>query len=216
VSEGPKTGDQTIRWRRALAVTRRQIGSLGARKSRWSAFADSLLLAAGVNGGIALVGIILFILPWQGTRYLGLSIIVIGAAASIGMLAGFLFGVPKSAAVSREGARSEIIFQHNTNLEDVSDWLTKIIIGIGLVEFKALASALGGLATRIGIAFGDSSGETGAGYAYSLGLMIAGAVVGFLLMYMWVRTRFYEVLSPGDALQLAELLQHQPSPARRA
>lgn len=52
----------------------------------------------------------------------------------------FLFGIPKSggnlsADVSRVSAESSLAV--NTNLERISDWLTKIIVGLGVVVISA-------------------------------------------------------------------------------
>ena len=51
----------------------------------------------------------------------------------IGGLVGFLFGIPRAVqgSTAPTGAAQ---YQANTNLEQVSDWLTKIIVGVSLVE----------------------------------------------------------------------------------
>lgn len=61
----------------------------------------------------------------------------------LGGLAGFIFGVPKivantnpNANINEPAARN--ILQENTNLTQISDWLTKVIIGAGLVELKQI------------------------------------------------------------------------------
>ncbi len=75
---------------------------------------------------------------------LGLSSFVVG------ILLGFIFGIPKSSIFNQNDSppfspnsnqsdnsieNSSLRYQPSTNLEQISDWLTKIIIGIGLVEF---------------------------------------------------------------------------------
>jgi hypothetical protein len=55
-----------------------------------------------------------------------------------GAFLGFLFGIPRSFsnADSRESGGS----QPNTNLEQISDWLTKVLVGAGLAEFRNVGS----------------------------------------------------------------------------
>ena len=57
------------------------------------------------------------------------------AGGLIGGLLGFLFGLPRAAPAGSGGTAppSRRNWQTSTNLTDISDWLTKIIIGVGLV-----------------------------------------------------------------------------------
>lgn len=50
----------------------------------------------------------------------------------VGALGGFLFGIPKMGKGKDGGVKS------NTNLEEISDWLTKIIVGIGLAQLPSI------------------------------------------------------------------------------
>jgi uncharacterized membrane protein len=64
-----------------------------------------------------------------------------------GFLMGFLFAIPKVVAeVDREGtdkdSQSSHQYQINSSLMDISDWLTKIIVGVGLVEFGSISQKL--------------------------------------------------------------------------
>jgi hypothetical protein len=68
------------------------------------------------------------------------------ASLAAGVFVGFLFGVPRTLSSGREvehpavsGSRSSI--RANTNLEQVSDWLTKILIGATLVQLGNVPSA---------------------------------------------------------------------------
>jgi hypothetical protein len=71
----------------------------------------------------------------------------------LGGLAGFIFGVPKivtsngthsstlgeiSQMAAPEKKAKKNIIQENTNLTQISDWLTKVIIGAGLVQLKEI------------------------------------------------------------------------------
>ena len=82
---------------------------------------------------IGLVGIFLYsfyrqdILLWISTSLLlGLATFLIGG------LIGFLFGIPKINTEYSKNKEKEYLA--NTSLEEISDWLTKIIIGLGLTQ----------------------------------------------------------------------------------
>jgi hypothetical protein len=121
-----------------------------------------------------------------------------GAAFFVGTIAGFLFGVPRartepaskgrSAAAPRpEGSPVDrtSLYTDNTNLEEVSDWLTKIIIGIGLAEFADIKKLLGQVAEQVGLAI-DPNHQYG-GSVIALGSMVIGFATGFLYYYVWAR-----------------------------
>src|SRR6202034_3244068 len=75
--------------------------------------------------------------PWA--TYIGVGALTAIAAQMTGCLIGFLFGVPKSGdpvkAQQQPGA-----YRSNSNLSDVSDWLTKLLLGAGLVQLGRIGS----------------------------------------------------------------------------
>ncbi|MFS8096910.1 hypothetical protein LFM09_07175 [Lentzea alba] len=159
---------------------------------------DVMLWVAGALWvAIMIVAIALFMFndAKSAGQQFGLSILVVFAAGAVGATLGFLFGVPKSVPVTRNGETRVETYVPNSNLEQVSDWLTKILVGVGLLEFRQLLDAFQSLGTRTGGLFGDHAGSPGAGAAYGMTLIIVGSLTGFLLMYMWTRTRLYEVLA---------------------
>ncbi len=84
-------------------------------------------------------------------------------------------------------------FTQSSNLAEVSDWLTKLLLGAGLVELTHLGAPLGGLVTAVARGMEDS----GAGQPSDTALVISGSllvlyfVVGFLSGYV-VTTLWYE------------------------
>jgi hypothetical protein len=85
--------------------------------------------------------------PWIAVAA-GLA--VASAAEVSGALLGFLFGIPRVLAAdqsrnhdSRRNQMSDAIIA-NTNLEQISDWLTKILVGVGLTQFGELSRLRGG------------------------------------------------------------------------
>ncbi|NBD32497.1 MAG: hypothetical protein GVY17_05900 [Cyanobacteria bacterium] len=71
--------------------------------------------------------------------------VAIVAVASLigGGFVGFLFGVPRTLSQNgQENDPSSSAIQANTNLEQISDWLTKILVGVSLTQIKAILSAI--------------------------------------------------------------------------
>lgn len=121
----------------------------------------------------------------------GTAVAVAGAAALVGGIIGFLFGIPLTSQTGAQGdaGSGSGTFKPNTNLEQVSDWLTKIIIGVGLVQIGHALPALSKLAKSLKSPLGDLPSSS----AFGLGLTIYFALLGFLFLYLWSR----EVL-PGE------------------
>ncbi|MDB5020626.1 MAG: hypothetical protein JWQ28_1753 [Pedobacter sp.] len=58
--------------------------------------------------------------------------LLLGAAIfMLGLFVGFLFGIPKNVSKNASGT-----YTSNTNLEEISDWLTKILVGLGLTQIS--------------------------------------------------------------------------------
>ncbi len=109
----------------------------------------------------------------------GTAMAVAGAASLAGGIVGFLFGIPRTiqgTAAPAEGTQ----YQRYTNLEQVSDWLTKIIVGVGLVQ---LGRALPGLA-RLGTNLRAPLGGLASSSAFGLGLILSYLALGFLFLYL--------------------------------
>src|SRR5690242_13820196 len=89
-----------------------------------------------------------------------LGVLLAGGCLLLGALVGFLFGIPRSllhegGAANGDNEQAAGRYRPNTNLEQISDWLTKILVGVGLTQMgeipnylrdgaSYLASALGG------------------------------------------------------------------------
>jgi hypothetical protein len=112
----------------------------------------------------------------SGVRWsaFGTAVVIAGSAYFTGGIVGFLFGIPRTVQGSAQSERGTQ-YQGNTNLEQVSDWLTKIIVGVGLVQIGHIVPALSKLAESMKAPLGGlpSSG------AFGLGLAILYASMGF-------------------------------------
>ena len=133
------------------------------------------------------------------------------AALIVGALGGFLFGLPRT--LERPDANGHLAT--NTNLDQVSDWLTKIIVAIGLVELGKIANGVDNLATSLAPGLGGGDGV----HAFAVGLMIYSVADGFLVGYLWTRIvvsiRLKEAAEDlaRTAEVAAELLTAPPPPA---
>src|SRR6476620_11118100 len=95
---------------------------------------NSTLRAGFLVGFIGIIGYSITI-P-HSYEVLFLMVLISAAAYVSGFFLGFLFGIPK------RNVEKESAYNLSTNLVDISDWLTKIIIGLGLIEIKKIPATL--------------------------------------------------------------------------
>jgi hypothetical protein len=176
------------------------------------------------------------------------SFVVALASTAIGCFLGFLFGIPKSlqrgagapqpqqqptsgtpsaptndtsgsaAAVRASGPA----FGTNTSLEEISDWLTKIIIGLGLVQFQTFLAYLynAALFAASYIAQSDLTIDTaqqstlqyksGLSSPFLFAVILACLVAACLFAYLETRTRLTQLFlkqkrdedGGGDSLEV--------------
>ena len=120
-------------------------------------------------------------------------LMLVGTAAWLsGGALGFLFGVPRLRAAPGQAqtAQSANSFVPNTNLEQISDWLTKILVGATLVQLKPIAADVNALALDIGRQIGTKGGP-----AVSGGVMILYFAAGFMWGYLWCSLRVFKEMS---------------------
>ena len=100
---------------------------------------------------VPLVGLLIGVLPILGyalqfgakqrVGVLSFSVAVALAAGLVGCFLGFLFAIPRFDITDRDirdvGKYGRGGWLHNTNLSQISDWLTKILVGVGLTQFAA-------------------------------------------------------------------------------
>lgn len=119
------------------------------------------------------------------------------ACTATGMLLGFFFGIPKvlqgkDPARGLDGAKnSEPRYDQevNTNLEQISDWLCKIIVGVGLIELRVVPEKLGLLASTLARDLGNGYTQSFAG-ALILYFSVAGFFYGYLITRLFLSTDF--------------------------
>jgi hypothetical protein len=127
----------------------------------------------------------------------GFLLLIAGAGVAIGEFTGFLFGIPRtiqSANADAAGARADQSMGVNTNLEQISDWLTKIIVGVGLVELTKIPPLLQRLAKYLS----DASPRRAVPDAVILAVLGSFVVLGFFSGYLWTRLYLTEEFSRAE------------------
>ncbi|MER5639781.1 hypothetical protein ABT095_22830 [Kitasatospora sp. NPDC002227] len=170
-------------------------------------------LAPAVQAGLAavlaagLAGVVLFTASAQDwARALGGSLMVAGGCVVAGGLLGFLFGIPKvltsGAAAHPDDLQSTSTSSYapNTNLEQVSDWLTKILLGAGLTQLVTLPHRLRQLGDALAPLVGGGAGAA----QFAAALAVYFAVVGFVSGWLLTRLRMARALTVADRETLAD------------
>jgi uncharacterized membrane protein len=102
---------------------------------------------------------------------------------ALGALIGFLFAVPR---VNRTAVGSAALLP-NTNIETVSDWLTKILVGVGLINLRQIGEFLQATSS-------DLAGALGSKPSFAMALIlyffVVGLIQGYLLTRMFLAWQF--------------------------
>jgi Putative Ig domain len=135
--------------------------------------------------------------------YLGVGMLVSLAAFVGGCFVGFLFGIPRvvssgqlrqtGAAVANDGSGG---FGGATNLAEVSDWFTKLVLGAGLVELTRLGAPIGKLIDDIASGLYSSPASTGMVHeakvmagAILFGYAVMGLLDGYIVTTTWYQSK---------------------------
>jgi hypothetical protein len=120
-------------------------------------------------------------------------LIVSGAGTFAGLIAGFIFGIPRvvsGTVISEDPADQRATLSSplrtNSNLEQVSDWLTTIVIGLTLINVKEIAHSLHTAGKLIAIAVSGKAEHSLSVLAPATG--VYAFLVGFLCFYILTRT----------------------------
>lgn len=127
-----------------------------------------------------------------------------------GSLIGFLFGIPRvlqqeslsndsgrgTGAIGRSGQAGYHLVV-NTHLDDISDWLTKIAVGVGLVELEKIPDMLHRVAAVIasGIA---SPLQIATMIPFCVALLLYFTTAGFMSGYLTTRMFFQRAFRVAD------------------
>jgi hypothetical protein len=156
------------------------------RTGRRSPLADFNVVWLGMSGAVValLFAEGLYAANSGGWGVFGAEVLVGGAATFVGVLLGFLFGiphspVPRTADPGASGGSQS--YGGNTNLEQVSDWLTKVLLGATLTQVGNIGSSASHLFQAEALMFANGQGAVAVAGAITVYLLILGFLLGWLL-----------------------------------
>jgi hypothetical protein len=192
------------------SVARKGVSEMNSSNSReLNPGENRWLVVIPTLGVLGIIGIALFASQAPGSwKVFSTGLLVAGSSGAVGGIVGFLFGIPRS---PQETSGANTQYQANTNLEQVSDWLTKILVGVGLVQLARAPSGIGRLADDLKVPLGDLPSSAG----FGLALVIGFAILGFLFLYLWARIALPREL-PTVAAAVAQALSQVDSKDTKA
>ena len=167
------------------------------------------LLGASFGSGFIVFYVINATSLQKGLSTLGIIGAVSGASFVLGFVIGFLFGVPRTIESNNSvsSVNSQTRVQANTNLEQISDWLTKILVGVGLTQITPILSFV---KTKVidNLAFGFDlfNNQNIANYRpssrpSSLSISITIGITSYFLLSGFMIGYFYTVLVFSQSLK---------------
>ena len=144
------------------------------------------------------------------------GVLIAGASAFVGGALGFLFGIPRTLQKDAESPSTEadssgpeaassvrrIEYRVNTNLEQISDWLTKILVGVGLTQIVEIRDGLVSLTAFAA----QGLGPQGQSQVFVFALLSYSTVLGFLFGYLWTRLFLVGALRVADQAAIGTLV----------
>jgi hypothetical protein len=115
----------------------------------------------------------------------------------VGCFVGFLFGIPRVVSSGQlRHDKGTSAYSPSSNLAEVSDWLTKLLLGAGLVQLTRLGKPIGGLIDSVASGLHSTLGGAAAGESAKVlagAILIGYAVIGLLDAYvvtiMWYQKK---------------------------
>jgi hypothetical protein len=207
-----------------------QMGAITMAEKSWRS-----RLSSSMSGEVVVVGILATAFSLLGgfaalsfdSRRFAYMLMCGLAAMAMGCGLGFLFAIPKviqgaAAAYSGGGASgtaeywvSQSAYHQavNTNLTEISDWLTKIVVGLGLVELKSVPWAFRHISLWVAKGLDGSAGSQTFGGA----LVLYFGIVGFIWFYVQTRLYLARALANAerDLAEAAEAHAHTMQAVRK-
>jgi hypothetical protein len=121
---------------------------------------------------------------------IGLGGLILFASAAAGAALGFLFSVPRVLATgddqpaaneSKRTISQNRLLSTNTNMERISEWLTTMIVGVGLSQITSVGSYIQVFTNFLEVRSGDTLAAAGPF------ILIVGLVSGFVFLYLYTR-----------------------------
>ncbi|GLB52544.1 hypothetical protein NBRC110019_15840 [Neptunitalea chrysea] len=126
------------------------------------------------------------------------SLIILTLASFFtGSIFGFLFGLPNYKA-HNENSENNIVdhqYDKNPSLKEITSWLTKIIVGVSLVEIKSIIKYFSELIKDISFYI---SGDFQRHVLIVGALIIFFFILGFIVFFLITVTKIFEMLVKND------------------
>jgi hypothetical protein len=156
------------------------------RPSHYLFFLGLAIPVVGLGSILAYV----FAIPGGSTwAYLGVGALTAFSAFLVGGLAGFLLGIPRlvSSGVFRQQGGPQ--YAPSSNLAEVSDWLTKLLLGAGLVSLTHLGAPIAHLINHVAhglyvLPASRPAAQAMAG-AILFGYVAIGLLDGYVMTTLW-------------------------------
>ena len=162
--------------------------------------------------GLGFVGIVAFTL---GEVVFSTLFLISGGSFLSSSIIGFLFANPRStqgknrnSQVGKKDDQTGEIdsnsrnqrLETNTNLQEISDWLTKMIVGIGLTQLYRVPNLLGTLSTFLSKGFSQDPTMTSTMPSFVASLIVFSGSCGFLSGYLMTRLFLASAFALADEL----------------
>jgi uncharacterized membrane-anchored protein YhcB (DUF1043 family) len=129
-----------------------------------------LIFAGGQNGSKSIAAVV------------SATFLVAAAAFVVGVFIGCLFGVPQSVALTpeqaKEAAAKSGLYRPSNQLQQVSDWLVKILLGASLTQLANV--------TAIGAYFEEFVGSAAAAMVIVTYFFVVGFLSGYFVMIIYL------------------------------
>jgi len=114
----------------------------------------------------------------------------------------------KAIKPSDGSSSGNIRYKPSTALEQISDWLTKILVGVGLTQLRQVPDELHRLGKFLAQGLGGSESDAAFGILIFLFFTICGFLVGFLWMRLYLQRELRR--ADDDLLATIEQIKSQP------
>lgn len=148
----------------------------------------------GMTGIFIIIILAIYAARANDSRILLWGTITACCGALSGGVLGLLFGLPTThrpattggSGESGQGSDGGSGYDESTSLEQVADWLTKIIVGLTLTQYPAWIAHFEILAGNItNMMLGQSANPAPGGV-----LIVTYTIIGFVVSYLWMRRYF--------------------------
>lgn len=118
----------------------------------------------------------------------GFQFLIAGAASMLGAFLGFIFGIPKYVPVSDPNAKKTGAIAFSDNLVQVSDWLTKIIVGVGLTQLTNIPHYLNKIGTHV-------QAHSAVQANVAIAILVYFIICGFAAGYLWTTIYYPPIMN---------------------